>query len=95
MIRLSTGVELSEDTVVSALKKAGIRVEPKHVFEAGDVAYNSSIKDLYSWRLIFRCNGGLYSINQAGTKQGDGSQEYFEHNHYRYVGRQKDLLRIS
>lgn len=29
MIKLSNGVEISEDTVVSALKKAGISVEPK------------------------------------------------------------------
>jgi len=29
MIRLSTGVEISEDTVVSALKKCGIKVEPE------------------------------------------------------------------
>jgi hypothetical protein len=29
MIKLSTGVEISEDTVISALKKAGISVEPK------------------------------------------------------------------
>lgn len=29
MIKLSNGVEISEDTVVSALKKAGIKVEPR------------------------------------------------------------------
>lgn len=29
MIKLSNGVELSEDTVVSALKKSGIKVEPE------------------------------------------------------------------
>jgi len=29
MIKLSNGVEISEDTVVSALKKCGIEVEPE------------------------------------------------------------------
>lgn len=31
MIKLSTGVEVSEETVVNALKAAGISVELKHV----------------------------------------------------------------
>ena len=94
MIKLSNGVEISEDTVVSALKKAGITVEPKHIFKAGDVAYVGHTKSPYDWRLIFRCDDRkLYSVNQAGNKQGDGSQEYFERNHYNYVGRQLTLLR--
>lgn len=93
MIKLSNGVELSEDTVVSALKKAGINVEPKHIFEAGDVAYVGSMKSPYDWRLIFSFTGSLYSVNQAGYKQGDGTQGYFERNHYKYVGRQINLLK--
>lgn len=92
MIKLSTGVEISEETVVSALKAAGINIEPKHIFAAGDVAQVFGNKSPGSWRLIVLIDSKLYSINQLGSKQGDGTQEYFGYNGYKFVGRQQDLL---
>ena len=93
MIKLSNGVEISEDTVISALKKAGINVEPKHVWEAGDVAYIYGDKSPSCWRLIVLINGKLYSINQLGYKQGNGTQEYFGRSGYKFVGKQKNILK--
>lgn len=93
IIKLSNGVEISEETVVNALKKAGISVEPKHVFNAGDVAKVFGNTSPGSWRLIASIDGKLYSINQLGYKQGDGTQQYFEHNGYKFVGRQQDILK--
>lgn len=94
MIKLSTGVEISEDTVISALKKAGISVEPKHVFNKGDVAYNETnnkIDKPKDWRLIVGVNGKLCSVDSYGILQG-WEQKYFERNNYVYAGRQLDLL---
>lgn len=94
MIKLSSGVELSEDTVVAALKKAGISVEPKHVFEAGDVAYFDGVETDPNWRLIANVGGTLYAINKNGENaSGHANQSYFETWNYKYVGRQEDLLK--
>lgn len=85
MIKLSNGVEISENTVVSALKKAGISVEPKpkkHIFSAGDMAKN----DMGLWRLIVRISGKNYSVDRYGTYQGQG-QGHFEALDYKYVGK--------
>ena len=93
MIRLSNGVELSEDTVISALKKAGISVEPKHVFKAGDVAKTNWSGD--TERIIINTHGGnLIAVdthgNQRGSdKDGDGR---FRDCRYEYVGRLSDML---
>lgn len=92
MIRLSNGVEISEDTVINALEEAGISTTPKHIFEAGDVAYIYENNNSVNWRLIISIHRKLKSVNQFGWIQGDGSQEYFKNNHYKYAGKQKDLL---
>lgn len=94
MIKLSNGVEVSEETVVSALKKAGISVEPKHIFRQGDVAHLRGNSDWPTeWRLIInRGYKGLYSVDYHGVIQGDGSQAYFERYKYVYSGRQENLL---
>lgn len=92
MIRLSNGVEISEDTVINALEKAGINTTPKHIFRAGDVAYIYGSRYPGDWRLIISINGKLKSTNRLGWIQGDGSQKYFENNAYKYAGRQQDLL---
>ena len=54
LMKLSNGVELSEETVISALKAKGINVEPRHEFVAGDVAFISGKKSLDGWRLIIK-----------------------------------------
>lgn len=90
MITLSNGVELSESTVVSALKKAGISVEPKpkkHIFKAGDVARNEDGE----WRLIVRVCGTLYGIDKRGLRQGSG-QGHFEALGYKYVCKLSDTV---
>jgi len=101
MIKLSSGVELSEDTVVAALKKAGISVEPrrsptasvpKHIFKAGDVAYYGGIESLGNWRFIVSAGGKLYAIGSNGLPTGSYSQKDFEYHHYKYAGKQYDLL---
>lgn len=97
MIKLSTGVEVSEETVISALKKAGISVESKYVFKAGDVAYNEINGKSHSsddWRFIVNIDGKLCSICAPGTLQG-WEQKYFERNNYVYAGRQSDLLSVT
>jgi len=92
MIKLSTGVELSEDTVISALKKAGISVEPKHVFKAGDVAYYGGKTHLSTeWRFIVLIDGKLCAINRWGSVSSTG-QESFEACGYKYVGRLSDMI---
>ena len=92
MIKLSNGVEISEDTVVSALKKSGISVEPKHIFRAGDVAKNYNVTR--QWRLIISKGGTLYAVDELGVICGSG-QRYFEDFNYKFVGRQKDLLKSN
>ena len=95
MIKLSDGVEISEDTVISALKKAGISVELKHIFQRGDIAYNevgSKVHNSEDWRFIVSVNGWLCSVDKNGVLQGWG-QKYFENCNYKYVGRQSDLLK--
>lgn len=91
MIKLSTGVEISEDTVISALKKAGISVEPKHIWCAGDVAYKNRIKIPDNWRLIVSVNGELLSVNYHGIV--GAKSVYFGLNGYQYAGKQRDLLK--
>ena len=89
MIKLSNGTEISEDTVISALKKAGISVEPKHIFQAGDVATSGTTT---YWRFIIQVDGKLYSVGKNGYVCGTG-QDCFTENEYKFVGRQSDLLR--
>jgi hypothetical protein len=95
LIKLSNGVEISEETVVIALEKAGIETKSKHIFEAGDVAYIDGINIPSDWRLIISVEGRLRSVNQNGYVQGNGTQQYFENNHYQYYDRQEDLLKLS
>lgn len=96
MIKLSNGVELSENTIVAALEKAGINVEPvkpKHIFKPGDVAKRDNL-----WRLIISFKGTLYAVDKYGTVQGvnnldsEQGQAHFEKYDYKYIGRQSDLL---
>lgn len=91
MIKLSNGVEVSEDTVVSALKKAGISVEPKHVFEAGDVAISDTYDEV---RIIVKGGDGtLNAVNINGYWMSRG-QSSFESFNYRYIGKLIDLLKV-
>jgi len=93
MIKLSTGVEVSESTVISALKKAGISVEPKHVFEAGDVAYYGGRTHLPSeWRFIVSVDGKLRAINRWGSEATVG-QGSFEACGYKYTGRLTNIVK--
>jgi hypothetical protein len=94
MIKLSNGVELSEDTVVSALKKAGISVEPKHVFSPGDIAYHSGNTTTPNcWRLITKIGGKLIAIGLNGLPSGSYNQKDFEYHGYKYVGKIWDLVK--
>lgn len=94
MIKLSNGVEISEDTVVAALKAAGINIEPvkpEHIFEVGDVANTPD----GGWRFIVLIDSKLIAVNQNGIVQGSGSnggQNHFEAFNYKFVGKQSDLL---
>ncbi len=90
MIKLSSGVELSESTVISALKKAGISVEPKHVFEVGDIATRYG-----EWRFIVKIDGKLTSVGENGYTSGSYDQKDFEYHCYKYVGRQSDILKSN
>ena len=98
MIKLSNGVELSEDTVVAALKKAGIETnppKPKHIFEAGDVAYYKGIPRPFNWRLIIIVNDKLKSVDRTGYVYNfsEDSQEHFERYGYEFIGKLEDLLK--
>jgi hypothetical protein len=96
MITLSNGVELSEETVVAALKSQGIDVEPKpkkHQFRVGDVAYHSGVKCPINWRLIVNLNGKLTSVGSRGYNSGSRGQKDFERHNYKFVGRQENLLK--
>ena len=91
MIKLGNGVEISEDTVVAALKKAGIETKPpesKHIFGAGDVAKNEDGE----WRFIVYVNGKLYSVDRGGYSLSEG-QKSFERWGYQFVGKLKNLLK--
>lgn len=93
MIELSNGVEISEDTVVSALKKAGISVEPKHVFRAGDVVKTNW--ELDSKRIIIHVYGGnLIAVDIHGSQHGSDadSDGKFRGCHYEYVGKLSDMI---
>lgn len=71
MIKLSSGVEISEETVVAALKKVGIETEPskpKHIFEAGDVATTK----YENWRFVIRIDGKIQSVNKYGFSCSTG-----------------------
>lgn len=96
MIKLSTGIEISEDTIISALKKAGISVEPKHVFSRGDIAYaHNGVKygkNKSDWRFIVQLDGKLHGFDRWGNYSGSCGQVQFESNNYEYAGKQVDLL---
>ncbi len=95
LIKLSNGVEISEETVVAALEKAGIEAhlpepkKPKHIFEAGDVAKN----EYGEIRIIIKKNWKVYSFGLAGEYQNT-NQCGFERLGYQYIGRLEDLLKI-
>jgi len=100
MIKLSSGVEISEQTVLSALQSAGIEVKPKHIFESGDVAYYGGRESKDDWRFMVRINGKLYSVNLGGAEAAlfnhnlNHSQKYFERNNYKFAGKLRDLIEI-
>lgn len=91
LIKLSNGIEISEDTIMSALKKVGIGTnlpEPtKYIFRAGDIAKNKHGK----WRLIVSVGGILLSVDEDGRELLTSGQEKFEHYGYQFIGRLKDL----
>jgi len=94
MIRLANGVEISEETIVAALEKAGIETKPKpkqHIFEAGDVAKHPTTFP-GKWRFIVWFKGELKSFDESGYYMSTG-QEKFENEGYEFVGKQKDLLK--
>jgi len=92
LIKLSNGVEISEETVVAALEKAGIETKPKpkHIFKAGDVARN----EYGELRIIIKRSGEICSFGLVGEYQNTG-QDGFERLNYEYIGRLKDLLKLS
>ena len=92
MIKLSNGVELSESTVISALKKAGINVEPKHIFRAGDVVNCGCYHK--SKRIIIRqSDGKLIAIDEDGTQRdGNDGVNNFSNCNYTYIGRLSDMM---
>jgi len=90
LIKLSNGVEISEDTIVAALEKAGIETkppEPKHIFEAGDVAKSEG-----EWRIIIKVKGELQSFTTDGYYI-NGGQTKFEQFNYQFVGKLENLLK--
>lgn len=93
MIKLSNGVEISEDTVVSALKKAGISVEPKpkkHVFEAGDVV-EPPWKEK---RIIIKVGGDLRAFGLDGRQRASqySGIKNFDGCNYKYVCKLSDIV---
>lgn len=91
MIKLSNGVELSEDTVVSALKKAGINVEPKRVFKYGDVV----AAGMTGIRIIINTYAGvLIAVDKHGVQRGNDADKdgRFRDCGYKYVGRLSDMI---
>jgi len=67
LIKLSNGVEISEETVVAALEKAGIETKPKEpVF--GDIVTVSG----YATRriILYDKSGKLVGIGRNGNKMG-------------------------
>jgi hypothetical protein len=63
MIKLSNGVEISEDTVVNALRKAGIRTEPIPPKTEAD---NYPIATVYRDRLILNLPDKYLSSEYKG-----------------------------
>lgn len=95
LIKLSNGVEISEDTIVAALQKAGIETnlsEPQHIFEAGDVAKKLNSIFHNNWRFIVRFREELHSFDSKGLYMSTG-QDRFELENYKFIGRQSDLLK--
>jgi len=93
MMKLSNGVEISEDTVVSALKKVGINVEPskpKHIFKAGDMAKSGNFSN--SKRIILLISGLLRSFDLDGYPQSTG-QNQFESCGYEFIGKLTDFIK--
>jgi len=92
MIKLSNGVELSEDTVVSALKKSGIKVEPEHIFRHGEIVENR----YGDKRILVRVNGKLQSIDKNGYCMGDEQngidQKHCQDYGYKCIGKLKDMI---
>lgn len=89
MITLSNGVEISEDTIVSALKKAGIAVEPKHIFAAGDVA-----RGRCGVRIIASGSSGLLTSYDLDGATWSTGQKSFEDNSYKYLGKLRDMINL-
>ena len=85
----SSGVEISEDTILSLMRNAGIKTEPpKHIFKKGDVAKTT----FGTWRIIISYNGLLYSVDENGDVLVRG-QDKFEEIGYEYVGRLKEMVK--
>lgn len=67
MIELSNGVKISEDTVVSALKKAGIKVEP---LEPKVLLYGTTKgtdDDIYLKFIQLGCSVEIDSVTKDGS----------------------------
>lgn len=72
MIKLSTGVEISEDTIISALKKAGINTEPPEPKFGDFVKYRGG--DVRIW--LYDRTGKLCAFDNIGRIVGSHSYDY-------------------
>lgn len=84
------GVELSEDTVRNALKKAGISLEKKHEWKAGDMAFLDG-----DFRLIGCTNYRWFSLCQNGNTRTHNkpNTNHFDNFEYKYIGRFEDMVK--
>jgi len=90
MVKLPTsGREISEDTIVEALKNLCVFDENKYEFKPGDVAISET------WnreiRIIVIDANTLKSFSDNGRYMSDG-QVGFEKHKYTYVGRISDFI---
>jgi len=84
------GREISEETVIEALKKHcnfEEKFKEKYIFQAGDIAVNCNKEK----RIIVGTCGRLVSIDANGNEQSK-SQQSFESWGYEKIGKLKDLL---
>ena len=72
MIKLSNGVEISEQTIVNALKKAGIDVKPKktdgQMYPIATVYSDRLILNLPDKYLSDKYKGYVFSVSDSGVE---------------------------
>lgn len=97
MIKLSNGVEVSEETVVNALKKAGITTEPVHIFKPGNICFYTSgnKREKSNWRMIVKTKEGIGAVDANGEFiAADMSQESLR-DKYEYAGTFYETMTIK